>query len=134
MVAVTAEAGSRCHISKEENRKWLKEVFIAKTNCEISQEIFFTLSECFNRDIQKAKSEQFEIQRQLTQLNTKAERAKKFIKTLDKITEICDNDIKEKFIHSLVERIEVHERAVKGSRTQPNVDIHFIGVGVVDFL
>ena len=56
------------------------------------------------------------------------------MKTIDNISKICYNELTEKFVHSVVDKVIVHERTVKFQRTPPKVDIYFIGVGVIDFI
>lgn len=110
----------------------LSEVFIEKTKGEISREIFSNLSEQYNRNIQRLKSERLKAQLLLNELENTRKDVNKFLKIIDNLDFICDNELTEKFVHSVVDKVIVHERTVKGSLEQPNVDIFFIGVGDID--
>lgn len=111
----------------------LSEVFIEKTRGGISREIFSNLSEQYNQNIQRLKNERFQTQLRLNELRNILKNVNKFIKIVDNLDFICDNELTEKFVHSVVDKVVVHERAVKGSLEQPDVDIFFAGVGDIDF-
>jgi|GEM_PF-4273269 len=110
----------------------LSEIFIEKMKGEISREVFSNLSEQYNQNIRRLKNEHLQIQRRLNELENTLKDVNKFIKIIDNLEFICDNELNEVFVHSIVDKVVVHERTVKGSREQPNVDIFFKGVGDID--
>jgi len=85
-----------------------------------------------NRNIQQLKSDHLQVQRRLNELESTRKDVNKFLKIIDNLDFICDNELTENFVHSVVDKVVVHERAVKGSPEQPNVDIFFVGVGDID--
>jgi DNA invertase Pin-like site-specific DNA recombinase len=125
---------SQLDTEKTENEAMLSELFYAKLRGEISQSVFATLSEVYNNKIQVVKNERVENLRQLSMYEKNEDEIKIFLKTVDNLSKICYNDVSETLVCSIIDKICVHEKAVKGSRIPPEVDFHFIGVGVIEFV
>jgi DNA invertase Pin-like site-specific DNA recombinase len=118
----------------EQAQSHLKKIYIEKENGEMSREVFLVLSEQFTSEIGQLKGKRTELLKLTYSQKKERDNTKIFLKTIENFIDLHYNDINEKLLSLLVEKIIVSERPLKHKRYNPPITIYWLGVGVISFI
>ena len=125
-----------CNAKNEikELERVLQNLYIDKVNGNVTQEVFSNLSSSISSQLKEQRSFLIELNKQVQERRKITEDVNRFFTVVEKYNEI--NELTFDLLHDFVDRIEVHESDKSQSRKNriPEVDIHFVGVGLITFI
>ncbi len=121
---------SALNLELDELQNTLSLLYMDKLKGNVSQEVFILLSEENAKKQNSLKSQRIELNEEAVKIKKSSSDVNHFFSIVSKYE--CVETLNYDVLHSLVERIKVYEGVGTRKNRNYNVDVYFVGVGVID--
>lgn len=121
---------SALNLELDELQNTLSLLYMDKLKGNVSQEVFILLSEENAKKQNSLKSQRIELNEEAVKIKKSSSDVNHFFSIVSKYE--CVETLNYDVLHSLVERIKVYEGVGTRKSRNYNVDVYFVGVGVID--
>lgn len=115
----------------EELNKLIQNLYVDKVKGNVSQDIFLNLSQQFITEQHTVIDEIQTLSQEKNEVYKNSQDVNRFFAVIKKYD--CINELTYEILHDFVEKIEVHEGVKIGRCKKTDIDIYFVGVGLLNF-
>lgn len=116
---------------EEELDKLIQNLYVDKVKGNVPQDVFLNLSQQFIGQQHTVSDEIQTLSQEQNEVYKKSQDVNRFFTVINKYD--CINELTYEILHDFVEKIEVHEGVKVGRCKKTDIDIYFVGVGLLNF-